>query len=338
MERPQLLAKMVRNPRVLGIVCMLFITLALPMPGLTAPTKALGMWVWSKSSFSTEEARQNLVLFCTDHHINHLDIHIEISSEGDKVFLPDAEALKDLIILAGRYNITTAALRGSPKMFFSENHDRTLRELQAIIAFHESLPTDSHFKGIKYDVEPYRTKAWKEKGSSLKTVILDYLTFLSRARSLLREEAPNLWLAVDMPFWWDKDEYVIEFEGAAKRLSEHVQDLTDFAVIMSYRRDVEQVLDCVKNERNYASRIEKVIFPALETVDLNQDQYISFWESTTREFWDVVPRLQEAAEKDPAMGGLMLHCYRSLSKKFNRSASDRAKKHRDPAKVLPELQ
>jgi hypothetical protein len=37
--------------------------------------------------------------------------------------------------LAGQHNITIAALRGNPKMFFSENHERTLRELQAIIAF-----------------------------------------------------------------------------------------------------------------------------------------------------------------------------------------------------------
>ena len=87
-----------------------------------APAKGLGMWVWSKSSFSTEEARQQLISFCVDHRINHLDIHIEISSDKEKMVLPDADALKDLIRLAGQYNITTAALRGSPKMFFSNSH------------------------------------------------------------------------------------------------------------------------------------------------------------------------------------------------------------------------
>jgi hypothetical protein len=308
------------------IICLLAMTLVLPLPGNATPVKALGMWVWSKSSFSTEEARQKLVLFCIDHNIDHLDIHVEVSSDGENTVVQDAAALKDLILLAGHHNITTAALRGSPKMFFSENHDQTLLELRAIIAFQETLPTDSLFKGIKYDVEPYRTKAWKEKGSSLETVILDYLTLLNRARSLLREKAPGLWLTVDMPFWWDKDEFVVEFEGGRKRLSEHVQDVTDFTVIMSYRRDVRQVLDCVENERNYASRINKVIFPALETVELEKDRHISFWESTSQEFWDVVPQLQEAAEKDPAMGGVMLHCYRSLSKRFNDKPSDRARK------------
>ena len=64
------------------ILCLLVMTLALPLPGNATPAKALGMWVWSKSSFSTEEARQKLVLFCTGHNISHLDIHIEVSSDG----------------------------------------------------------------------------------------------------------------------------------------------------------------------------------------------------------------------------------------------------------------
>jgi hypothetical protein len=254
------LTKTLRNPMGTCVICLLAAMFAIPIPTHAASTKVLGMWVWSQSSFSTEEARQKLVLFCVDNHINHLDIHIDMSGDGEKTILQDAAALKDLIQLAGQYDITTAGLRGSPKMFFSESHDRTLQELGAIIAFHKSLPADSLFEGIKYDVEPYRTGEWKAKGSSLHTVMLDYLNLLRKARSLLHKEAPHFGLAVDMPFWWDKDEFVIEFEGSTKRFSEHVQDLTDFTVIMSYRRDVQKVLDCVKNERNYAEQMNKVIF------------------------------------------------------------------------------
>jgi hypothetical protein len=332
MQRLQLLAKM---PGSMGrcIICLLAM-FVIPTFANAAPAKGLGMWVWSKSSFSTEEARQQLISFCVDHRINHLDIHIEISSDKEKMVLPDADALKDLIRLAGQHNITTAALRGSPKMFFSENHDRTLQELEAIIALRESLPAESLFNGIKYDVEPYRTREWKARGSSLRTVMLDYLAFLCKARSVLHEKAPDFRLAVDMPFWWDKDEFVIEFDGSTKRFSEHVQDLTDFTVIMSYRRKVQKVLECVENERSYAKRINKVIFPSLETVELEQDRHISFWGSTSREFWDIVPQLQETIDEDPAMGGVMLHCYRSLAERFDDEPSDRARRrYRDLPKV-----
>lgn len=309
------------------IIYLLAIALALPMPLWAAPAKGIGMWVWSESSFSTNEARQRLVQFCVKHHISHLDINIKVTRNDEMPILPQAAAFKDLIILAGQHNITTAALRGNPTMFFSPRHEQTLRELRAIIDFSETLPKDNLFKGIKYDVEPYRTEEWKTNGASLKTVILDYLTFLHKARSVLDEEAPHLWLAVDIPFWWDKDKFILEFEGTSKRFSEHVQDLTDFVVVMSYRRGTQEVLSCVENEWRYAKKVNKVIFPSLETIKLNHDQHISYWGLPVAEFLKIVPQLMEKAKRDPAIGGVMVHCYRSLVEKLdnnnpNKSGAD----------------
>jgi hypothetical protein len=145
--------------------------------------------------------------------------------------------------------------------------------------------------------------------------MLDYLSFLQKARSVLHQEAPDLWLAVDVPFWWDKDKFILEFDGKRKRFNEHVQDLTDFIVVMSYRRTVQQVLSCVENERRYARQINKIIFTSLETVQLKQDPQISFWGLPVAEFWSIVPRLLETAKGDQAMGGVMIHCYRSFIEK-----------------------
>ncbi len=292
--------------------------LATPMSSNAEPAKGLGMWVWSNSSFSTREARQQLVDFCVKHRIRHLDVHVKMSRDSDKPILQDAEAFKDLILLAGQYNITTAALRGHPKMFLSKNHDRTLRELRAIIAFGETLPGDAQLKGIKYDVEPYCEKDWRAEGTTIGDAMRDYLAFLLKARSVLNEEASRLWLAADIPFWWDKDEFILEFEGERKRYNEHVQDLTDFIVIMSYRRSVREVLASVEGERKYAERIHKVIYPSLETIQLQQDPHISFWGVPNEEFWKVIPQLLKAAEGNPAIGGVMIHCYRGLVEKFSK--------------------
>ena len=301
------------------MIFLLATALVLPMSLWAAPAKGIGMWVWSESSFSTNEARQKLVQFCVNHNISHLDVHVQMTQDDEITILPAVAAFKDLILLAGQHNITTAALRGNPRMFFSQNHEQALRELRAIINFSETLPNGNLFKGIKYDVEPYRTKEWKADEASLKTVMLDYLTFLHKARSVLQEEAAHLWLAVDMPFWWDKDKFILEYEGNRKRFNEHVQDLTDFVVVMSYRRNTKQVLSCVENEWRYAKQVNKVIFTSLETIKLNQDQHISFWGLPAAEFWNIVPRLLEIAKEDPAMGGIMIHCYRSLVEKFNNS-------------------
>lgn len=298
------------------LIWLVLSSLGLPSSVNAEQRKGLGLWVWSSSSFLTREARKQLIQFCVKHRIMHLDAHAKMTHDGTKPVLKDAEAFKNLIAEAGQHDITVAALRGHPKMFFSENHERTLRELRAIVTFGETLPQDALFKGVKYDVEPYCTKEWKAGRGPLYPMMHDYLTFLRKARAVLEEGAPHLWLAADVPFWWDKDKFALEFEGRRKPFNAHVQDLTDFITIMSYRRSSRKILDCVDAERRYAQRIGKVIFPSLETVQLEQDPHVSFWDVPNEEFWKVVPELLEVAKRDLALGGIMIHCYRSLFEKL----------------------
>jgi hypothetical protein len=133
----------------------------------------------------------------------------------------------------------------------------------------------------------------------------------------LDENPPHFWLGVDTPYWWDRDEFVMEFEGRSQRFSEHVQDLTDFIVIMSYWRDPQKILDSVEGERRYAERIEKLVYPSLETIQLKQTPHITFWGVPADEFWKTVKQIQDVAKRDPALGGVRIHNYRGLREKLN---------------------
>jgi hypothetical protein len=290
--------------------------LALPVTLNGQGTDGLGMWVWSHSSFSTQESREKLIQFCLQHQISHLDVHVKILWDGRKPALKNPEDLKDLMVLAGPKNITTSILRGDPRMFFSQKHGQTLEELRAIMAFSQTMPKEALLKGIKYDVEPYLTKEWKAGGEIRRSVMQDYLAFLRKARLVLDEETPHLLLGADTPFWWDRDEFITEFEGKSQRFSEHVQDLTDFIVIMSYSRDARKVLASVEGERKYAERIEKLVHPSLETIQLKQDPHISFWGVPADEFWKTVNQVQGVAKKDPVLGGVRIHNYRGLMEKL----------------------
>jgi len=304
-----------------GLTAALLAALVFLSPPLHAGPPALpeglGMWVWTSSAFATGEARERLVRFCVRHHINHLDVQVRFSKDGPNPRVRNEEALRKLILLAGRHNITTAALRGSPRMFSARNHEWSLRELNAIIAFGESLPQKSLLKGVKYDVEPYLTREWGEKGKPLNALMHDYLLFLRKARMVLQERAPHLWLAVDTPFWWDKEEFALEFEGERKRFNEHIQDLTDFIVIMSYRSSAKQVLGVVENELRYAERIDKKIFLSLETNRLERDQKISFWGLPKEDLQETISVLLRKAKEELAIGGLMIHSYRGLAEKLD---------------------
>ena len=220
------------------------------------------------------------------------------------------------MVLAGKKNITTSILRGDPRMFFSQKHRQTLEELRAVMAFSQTLPKEALLKGIKYDVEPYLTNEWRAGGETRRSIMHDYLAFLRKARRVLDEETPHLLLGADTPFWWDRDQFVMEFEGRNQRFSEHVQDLTDFIVIMSYWRDPRKVLDSVEGERKYAERIEKLVYPSLETIQLKQTPHITFWGVPAEEFWKVVNQIQEVAKRDRVMGGVRIHNYRGLMEKL----------------------
>jgi hypothetical protein len=297
-------------------VFLLATILAAPVTLNAQGTDGLGMWVWSNSSFSTQESREKLVQFCLQHQIGHLDVHVEISWDSKKPVLQNPGALKDLMVQTGQKNITTSILRGDPRMFFSQKHGQTLEELRAIMAFSQTMPKEALLKGIKYDVEPYATKEWKAGGETRRSVMHDYLAFLRKARLILDEETPHLLLGADTPFWWDRDEFVTEFEGRSQHFSEHVQDLTDFIVIMSYWRDARKVLESVEAERKYAERIEKLVYPSLETIQLKQNPHISFWGVPADEFWKTVNQIQEVAKRDPVLGGVRIHNYRGLMEKL----------------------
>ena len=129
---------------------------------------------------------------------------MSIKRKGKTYSVQNAEALEKLVIDAGRQGISVNALRGDKEMFFEENHDRALEELALIIKFQRKLPAETRLAGIKYDVEPYLSTAWKAGGETRRKVMLDYLVFLEKAEGLLEREASGLNLSVDVPFWWDK--------------------------------------------------------------------------------------------------------------------------------------
>ena len=118
-------------------------------------------------------------------------------------------------------------------------------------------------------------------------------------------------------FWWDKEDFALRFEGNTKRFSEHIQDLTDFVVVMSYRRSATKVLGVTADEMGYAKRIGKVILLSLETNELKHDQDISYWGLPKENLLDTISQLSKSSIENPVIGGLMVHSYRGLLEKLD---------------------
>lgn len=287
---------------------------ALFQGGCLTAKPSLGMWVWTQNAFGSEVERQKLCTFCSAENITHLDLSIKIQTAKGKRSVKNKEALKDFISRASQYRITINALKGDPRMFFERNHETVISELRTLLAFNESLPLASRLSGIKYDVEPYLTEEWRSGGEKREQVIRDYLTCLQRIKATIDKEAPDFTLSVDVPFWWDKPEFSITFTGKPKRFVEHVQDLTDYIGIMSYRINSTQVLNLVEHERTYAAKIGKSICPGLETIDLKEKKSrVSFFGTSPESFRKTVHELQSELSENTTTRCIMLHHYDSLS-------------------------
>src|SRR5262249_51179912 len=128
------------------------------------------------------------------------------------------------------------------------------------------LPAGARFSGIKYDVEPQTLEEWRRGGAVREKVMRDYLQCLACIQQTLATNASKggrMPLATGIPFWGSNPELKMEYGGRTQLFSEHVQDLTDSVTLMSYRRDIPEVIRLVEAERAYAARTGKAVLPAL---------------------------------------------------------------------------
>ena len=290
------------------LIILLFIGFCLALEGREPP---LGMWVWKQIHLESAEACGELLDFCEREDITHIDQHVSIK----KGMLLNAEALRNFIIKAADHGISVNALRGDTAMFFARNHERTMVAVQIIVAFNETLRKGKKLLGIKFDVEPYGFKEWKAGGDQRRQVIRDYLSYLNQVNAYLSTVAPSLELAVDVPFWWDKTEFQILFDGQEKLFVEHVQDRVDWLGIMSYRRDPSEIVKLVDTELNYASNFGNLrsVAPSMETGNLSgKEAYISFGGVPVKQFRSSLKSLRNTYANNPYVRCIMLHHYDSL--------------------------
>ena len=290
------------------LIISLLIGFFLALEGREPP---LGMWVWKQIHLESEEARGELIDFCEREEITHIDQHISIK----KGIVLNAGALRNFIIEAADHGITVNALRGDKAMFFASNHELTMAAVKTIVAFNETLPDGKKLLGIKFDVEPYGSQEWKAGGDQRSQVMRDYLSYLNQVNAYLSMAAPGMELAVDVPFWWDKTEFQIVFDGQKKLFVEHVQDRVDWLGIMSYRRDPSETAKLVATELNYASKLGylRSVAPSMETGNITgKEAYISFGGVPVHQFRSSLSSLRNTYANNPYVRCIMLHHYDSL--------------------------
>ena len=292
-----------------------------PLKTQSVPHGLRGMWVWRPESIETPEARTTLINTATQYGFNRLLLQIHYvpgSVAAGKPQIRNPEAIRALLSDAAAKFIFVEALDGGADMALATNYTKGFANLDAIIAFDAALPTDARFVGIHYDIQPYTLPAWKtaDRGA----IMVEYLTFLSTVKTKVNMTAPHWTVACDIPFWYGlknspTDTCIVEFNGQTKNLQDHIQDLTDYVGVASYRRHVmgaNSVLSVTDGQLNYAKKIGKTICPSFEIGELKETPTITFFGTPPSDFWTQNKLLEDLLKDNPAFGGVLVHSYEHL--------------------------
>lgn len=302
------------HPKLAAFVALL---LAFPLSSYGEETPGLAIWSWSQSNFNSPRACDTLLDFCESESIVHIDQHIKMRRDGNGYAVDNQESLRHFLKEALRRDITVNALRGERTMFFASNHKKTFAQLHALLRFNASLDEEIRFARIKYDVEPHLTDEWRSGGSSREKIFTDYLSALNYIREAIPED---LELTVDVPFWWDKPEFVCSFNGTEKRFIHHIMDLTDWIGIMSYRPTPDDVIRLSSEEIRYAdehSRLRSVSPGISMEAKKKEEAWTTFHDFPVSEFRKAVRELQAKLSNFSSSRFIMIHDYKSFVNYLN---------------------
>lgn len=303
-----------RSTPFFALPLLAFAANAAPLTATAATAPELGMWVWQHKSIRDAAVREDLVAFAKRHEIKRILIQIRFQGESGARRVADAEEFRDLLQRANAAGVAVEALDGSKDMGLEINRADTLQRLDAIIAFQKELPADARLAGVHYDIEPYLNERWKS--GDKQGVMRETLETFAGIRAKVTPET-GLLLAHDIPSFYDRhpDALSIEFNGEKKNFHEHIQDLSDYVGVMSYRTKAtgpNSIIDLCSAELAYAEKIGKKIYPSIETGRLKDEPKITFYGATPETFKGVLKEVMETAATSPAYGGVFLHHYDSL--------------------------
>jgi hypothetical protein len=272
------------------------------------------MWVWHREEVLEPEERSRLISFCKTYGITRLFVQVRFEKDGDDLKLASPEAWQALLAAAAEAGVKVEALDGGSAMGFAENRADTLAKLDAVLAFHLAQPASARFAGIHYDIEPYTSARWK--AGELQPVMREFLETAVALRAAVRAADPELTISHDIPAFYDgQDKYLLEFGGVEKNFHQHIQDVSDYVGVMSYRTHAtgpNSVTAISAAELAYGAKIGRPVYLSLETVPLKETPQITFHGRTPDEYRATIRELQSRLADNPEFGGLLLHQYRTI--------------------------
>ncbi len=283
------------------------------------PQPIKGLWVWQDKHITDAQGQDEMLAFCQRHGINLILVQVHYAEDSNPPAFSNPQGYVALIAKASDLGIRVEALDGSAAMAMAENQERTLAVLSMILELNKTMPAGKRFSGVHYDIEPHAMPEFGDPAHRTQ-IMADLLGYYAKAADIIHQADPDMTLSCDIPAWYEVNTtedglpLTIEFAGQTKPLQQHIQDLCDYVGIMAYSRQAigpDSITDKTQTELQYAAQIGKVVCSAIETVELQEYQAISFHGETPEVFNEQFELAWNTMADKPGFGGMLIHYYGS---------------------------
>ena len=251
----------------------------------------LGLFVWD------DAGRDATLALAEQHGITEVYLHANLFFVNER----DESVLVEWIQAARARCIEVELLFGNALWMTPEMRDESVRRTQWTADFAARHP-EARPSGIHWDLEPQQRETWPDEAAR-PAILGELLDTLDAMRPIAA--AASLPLTLDIGFFLD--ELTLTRHGRTRPMHEWVIDAVPRVVVMDYRDDAAGMLDMAANELRYASEVNVPIILAVETREVTEGEYVSFYEEGLTAMNTALRTVRAEERARPAFAGLAIH-------------------------------
>jgi hypothetical protein len=270
------------------------------------------VWIWEPETLRLIDDpayERRVVDLLKAHGFGTLYLYADAYRDRNPV-LGDRAGTRALLARLHARGFRVEALLGSYPLRTSEyvlpERDGAARAMMRhLLDYNRAVEPAERFDGAHLDIEPYTLDAWTDA-----TRADICRLFLDRSRewvTMAREAGRGFRVSAAIPFWYDRFE--VAWEGAARPMNAHVQDLYDYVVLMDYRNEAEGddgIIAHAMGEVAYAAGRGKRVVVGLETGD-TEPAKLTFRHRGPAVLAREMGKVEAAFARQPAFAGFALH-------------------------------
>ena len=289
------------------------------------PAAPKAIWVWETETLRLLDDRAyetRVVGLLREHGFHTLFLYAD-DYRGRNPILNERTAYRGLLARLHAAGFRVEALLGSYPMktweYVLPERDLAARAMmQHILDYNAAAGTQERFDGVHLDIEPHALDSWSDE-----TRVSLSRMFLARSRewvAMARQAGKGFLVGAAIPFWYDG--FAVAWEGAAKPLNAHLQDLYDYVAVMDYRNRAEGpdgIIAHAREEIAYGSAHGKAVLLGLETGEA-QPPKVTFRNHGAGALTREMATTELAFAKKRAFGGFAIHHLRTWLELIEASA------------------